>query len=301
MDEKQKTSTASNRDWLAVTRHGAVKSAGPLLIVGLLAALSACGPRTPEGREALHMKRGKDYLTAKNLPAAIEFRVASQNMPTDAEPQYQLGMTYLLAGAEQPAIESFGKALTINPKHEGAEYQMALIETNSNKPADVQKAEEFLSAYLKTHPSDIDGTEGLAIAEAKLGNKDEARRLLDLAASSPTVTHTAAILIALYAANGQTQTAVDIAHDIAARLPNSPDAAILRAQVSLATKDTADADTEIARALTLKRDFKPALQLRLRREIMQDDAKGAESTTQQLAELPEAQMWTRACFSQRAG
>src|ERR1035441_7418401 len=68
-------------------------------LVAVLAALSACGPRTPEGRGALHVDRGKSYLTKKQLKKAVfEFKVAAQSMPKDAEPVYQLGMTYLAGG-----------------------------------------------------------------------------------------------------------------------------------------------------------------------------------------------------------
>ena len=98
-------------------------------------------------------------------------------------------------------------------------------------------------------------------------------------------------MISIYAARGDAETAKQIALDISTRLPNSPDAAILRAQVSFAMRDMADTDAQISRALSLKRDFRPALEMRLRREVMNGDEQGAEQTTQQLAELPQERTW----------
>jgi Tfp pilus assembly protein PilF len=87
-----------------------------LTAIGLF-FLTACST-TPEAREATHMLRGKGYLQTKEYKkAVIEFKVASQNMPKDAEPVYQLGMTYLAGGAPRLAVEAFTKAVALNPGH----------------------------------------------------------------------------------------------------------------------------------------------------------------------------------------
>ena len=104
-----------------------------ILAAGIL-LLAACST-TPQAREAKHMARGKHFVEAKDYrKAVIEFKVASQNMPKDAEPVFQLGMAYLRGGAARLAVESFAKALNLNPKHAGAQFQMALIEVGSEKP-----------------------------------------------------------------------------------------------------------------------------------------------------------------------
>ncbi len=132
----------------------------------------------------------------------------------------------------------------------------------------------------------------LALADAKLGNKDRAIAMLDLAVSKdPSNVRPAGRLIAVFAAKGDSETAKEIARDISERLPSSAEAATLRAQVSLSAGDFADADVQISRALSLKRDFHPALALRLRREIMNRDRQGAEQTVEVLAQSPEKQLW----------
>src|ERR1700690_1279675 len=62
--------------------------------LAIIAVFLAGCARTPEGREADHLQKGKNYVAKKDYrKAVIEFKIASQNMPKDAEPFYQLGMT----------------------------------------------------------------------------------------------------------------------------------------------------------------------------------------------------------------
>ena len=71
----------------------------------LLALVLGCGcNQSPEKREAAFLKRGLALEARRDYTRAIlEFRNAGQAMPTDAEPEYQLGMAYL-------AIGHFGEA-----------------------------------------------------------------------------------------------------------------------------------------------------------------------------------------------
>ena len=281
-------------------RHGSKSSPGedmpragwvPLALV--LAVFSAGCNFSPEARGKKHMEGGKVSLAKKDYRTAIiEFKVASQNLPKDPEPLYQLGMTYLVAGAGRQALEAFQKAVTVNPKHEGAQFQVALFEVGSNKPEQVEAAKHVLEKYSATHVEDGESVGAIALAEAKLGNKETAVNLLKTAVTrAPGQLRPAAMMVALYAAKGDVSTATRIARDVANQLPNSPDAAVLRAQVSLATQDLPDADAQISRALALKPGFSPALALRLRRELMLNDRQGAEDTTRELSKLPEKQAW----------
>ncbi len=253
------------------------------------AMLAGCSG-TPQQREVAHLRRGNEYLKEKNYKkAVIEFKVASQNMPKDPEPPYLLGMTYLSGGAAKPAFESFQKAISLNPRHGGAGYQLALFKLN---PKLILEAKQVISDWAAHHPNDADAFASLGLAEVKLGNTAEARRWLEIGASKNVSSfRIVAAALAIYAAKGDVESAKELSRSLAERLPRSPEAAILRAQVSLGAKDLADADAQISRALSLQRDFRPALQLRLRREMMTGDVVDAEQTTKELAQLPEKRMW----------
>jgi len=266
---------------------------GVAALVALLVILAACSA-TPQANEAKHMANGKRYFAAKDYKrAAIEFRVASQNMPKDAEPLYRLGLTYLKENAPAQALETFQKAVTADPKHGEAKYQVALFEAYSNKPEQLALAKAELQEYSAAHSDDAESLGAMALTEARLGDREDAIQHVDSAIEKdPTQLRPAFIAIAVYTAQGDVETAKVIARGITKRLPNSPEAAVLQAQVSLAARDTADAEAQISRALALKADYQPALLLRLRDELMSNDRQSAEQTTKQLAKLPEKETVT---------
>lgn len=73
-----------------LTAAGAWWKSGRFLAAAALLFLTACST-TPQAREEKHMLRGRRFIAAKEYrKAIIEFKVASQNMPKDAEPFYQL-------------------------------------------------------------------------------------------------------------------------------------------------------------------------------------------------------------------
>src|SRR5690348_5291099 len=113
-------------------------------VIAAMILLNACA-RSPREREAKYLERGKKEFAAREYKkAVVDFKVASQNMPKDAEPVYQLGMVYLTVGAARQAVESFTKAVSLDPKHEGAQYEMALVKVGSNKPDIVGEARQVL-------------------------------------------------------------------------------------------------------------------------------------------------------------
>lgn len=255
--------------------------------------LSACGG-TPESREAAHMKKGREAFEKQEYrKAVIEFKVASQNMPTHAEPLYRLGLTYQKVGAVPLAFQSFQKAQTVDPTHEGARFQVAMFKVGSDKPENLDEARPVLREHLATHPADTEAMGALALAEAKSGNKDEALRYLVAAAEKdPANPRPAMVVIAWYAAKNDPAAATAITHALTASQPRSPELASLRAEVALSTHDAADANAEIARALTLSRSSRTALQLRLRQELADGNTLGAEKSAKALSELPEKQLWS---------
>jgi len=239
------------------------------------------------------MERARQDSAARNYDrAVIELKIASQNMPKDPEPVYQLGMTYLSAGSGRLALAAFQKVMTLDPKHQGARYQLALFRLGSSKKEILEEARQPISEWIAGHQNDGEAIAYLGLAEAKLGNTAEAIRLFEEGAMKDTGSlRVAGMAIAVYTARGDVVSAKEVASHLADRLPNSAEAATLRAQVALAVQDTDEADAEISRALALKRDFQPALVLRLRREMVKGESGDAEGTTRQLSQLPEKRLW----------
>lgn len=273
-----------------------------IAIPAVAAVITGCSG-TPEAREVKHMERARKFLAEKDYKsAAIEFRIASQNMPKDAEPVYQLAMTYLKTGMAPLAYESFRKASEINPKHEGSRYEVALFRVGSDTPELVEDAKQVLAEYLKAHPNDPEAAGALALAHAKTGDKAQAVALLQAAMKKrPANTRPAMALIGYFGTQGDAETAIRLVRDLTDLIPNSPEIAVLRAEVSLVSADMADVDIQVDRALALRKSYLPALALRLRRELMRGDMQSAEKTTQEVAQQPSkatASAYARMLFSQ---
>jgi len=240
------------------------------------------------------MRNAKSALERKDYRRAlIEFEIASQNMPKDAEPVYQMGLIYQHAGAAKQAVEAFDKAIKLNPKHQGTLFELAVVKLASDKPELWQEAKQTLSAMpASPQAGDTEVLAERALAEAKLGDQDQASKLM-LAAldKKPSEMRPAVMLISFYQAKGNADKAKQIAREVADHLANSAEAATLQAEVSFSMHDFDDTDAQLSRALGLKHDYFPALSLRLRRELMGRDLIAAEQTTQEMSKSPEKQTW----------
>ena len=77
--------------------------------------LSACH-QSPEAREAAFLDKGKKAFQKKDYAVAIlQFKNASAAKPWDAEPYYQLGLSYKAEGDFKSAADGFRKAIEANP------------------------------------------------------------------------------------------------------------------------------------------------------------------------------------------
>src|SRR5580698_8655386 len=95
------------------------KVASASLVV--LSALAAACSTSPQAKEAKYLRRGQSFVEKKDYSRALlEFKNASLAMPKDAEPYYQMGITYLATGSVPTGVAALRKATELNPKHEKA-------------------------------------------------------------------------------------------------------------------------------------------------------------------------------------
>jgi len=96
--------------------------------IAITAALSAGCNRSPEAKEAEYLKSGRALLAKNDTGRALlEFMNAAKIMPKDAEPYYQLGLTYLALHNPGTALGALKKATELNPKRADAQLQMAKL------------------------------------------------------------------------------------------------------------------------------------------------------------------------------
>ncbi len=127
-------------------------------------------------QQAERLVQKKDYTRA-----ILQFRNAIQAMPGDAEPYYQLGLTYLAAGNPGLAAGCFRKATELNPRHAAAQLKMADLLATTNNPSTLADAQRRAQGVVDASPGNVDALNILALTEMRLGKPDEAEDHLEQA------------------------------------------------------------------------------------------------------------------------
>src|SRR5215475_15050133 len=131
--------------------------AAAVLAFGILSP--ACNT-SPQAKEAKHLRKGKELRDKKDYSRALlEFKSASLAMPKDAEPIYQLGLTYLDAGDIRNGAGFLRKATELNPKHQQAQLKLAELMTTFNDKDVLQQAASRLSDVLSASPDNSEATD----------------------------------------------------------------------------------------------------------------------------------------------
>ena len=72
----------------------------------------------------------------------LEFQNAAKVMPKDPEPYYLAGLAQLEAGNPGEAVRAFRKALSVDPKHAGAELKLSALMTTEPATGSAERSQE---------------------------------------------------------------------------------------------------------------------------------------------------------------
>jgi tetratricopeptide (TPR) repeat protein len=253
-------------------------------------ALIACGRVGPRS-EASFLERGRTLLSQKDYSRALlEFRNAARVAPRDAEPQYQLGLTYLAAGDHRAAIDSFRRCLEMNPQHAGARLKTAELMTSSAKPEVLNQAAAELRELLALSPQTVEAVDALAVAEWRLGNREEAVRTLErLLQELPASLSSSVMLARMKLSAKDWRGAEEVLRKASASEPQSPEAALALGEMYLVTNRTTEAEPEILRALGLNPRNGQALLALAAIQSASNRLDAAEQTYRRLSALEDKQ------------
>jgi tetratricopeptide (TPR) repeat protein len=263
-------------------------AAGALLCLGLLAAFTGCATK-PEQKFARFLERGKENLGKHDYRRAVlEFRNALQVRPKSAETYYQLGLAYLGLGDGRSAVKAFGTALQLDPKHTAAGLKMAQLAALSNYKEGVEAAEKRLLERLSEAPADADTLNSLAIAEWRLGKRDEAeQRFNDAVKQFPQDLTSAINLSRLKLSQKNPAGAEAILKKAVAASPKSADAATLLGNFYVMAGKPEQAEQQFRRALELDAKHGVALVSLAGVRLRAGHADEAEALYKRAAALPE--------------
>jgi cytochrome c-type biogenesis protein CcmH/NrfG len=164
-----------------------------VILLSAVLGLAGCS-RTP--KDLRYLESGKQFLEKKDYARAVlQFRNAVQANPKNFEAHYQLALAELGRGDRIAAYRSLTRALDLNPKHTGAQLLIAELLLTSSNAAEVKQGQERAHAVLDASPNNPDAMDAMALAELRLGNRDQALELLEQASSkAPEHLQTAVVL-----------------------------------------------------------------------------------------------------------
>ncbi len=266
----------------------------PLLVSGALVGLyclsSGCNT-SPQAKEANSLRRGKGLRDKKDYSRAlIEFKNAANAMPKDAEPYYQLALTYLAAGSPANGVGALRKAIELNPKHQQAQLKLAELMTASGNKDLLEQAASRLETILSATPDNSEANDALALAEWKLGKTDDAvDRLADTLKKFPTRLQTSVELARLKLSQKDWAAAEQILQKAVASAPQSSPAELALGQLYMLSNQPAKAEVELRKAIQLDPKNGSALMGLAAVQIAGKRMDEAEQTYRQVAALPDAQ------------
>jgi tetratricopeptide (TPR) repeat protein len=258
------------------------------LCLALTVFAAGCS-RSPEAKAARAMQRGKEAMDRQDYSrAAIQFKIAAQALPREAEPLYQLALVYLQIGDVPTAVEALLKAGRVDPKHTASQLKLTQLMALNTDPTVVREAEQRARAVLAASQENVDAIATLALAEMRLGETESAEEHLKTAlARFPQDLKSSLLLAELKIASKDLPAAEAILREAAAQKPNSPDPLVALARFYMLTGRFADAEDQITHALRFDPKNGPALEDLAAIQIRQGRNDQAGQTFKILSELPD--------------
>jgi Flp pilus assembly protein TadD len=237
-----------------VTKIPAKASAMVLLGVVLVATILLPGcARTPEQKYTKFLNNGKAQLDKHDYSRAIlEFRNAIQIKPKADEAYYRLALAYLGTRDTRSGTRMLWKAIELNPKNVDAEMKLSELAIATGQKVELEEAEKHIRKLLENSPATADAFNLLAMAEWRLGKKEEAEKLLNQSSAQfPQHLKSAVGLAQIKLANRDVAGAETILKKVVENNPTISDAPVTLGEFYILTGRYGDADQQFRRALEI--------------------------------------------------
>jgi tetratricopeptide (TPR) repeat protein len=251
----------------------------------LLIAVAGCSRKRTE---ADFLESGKKLFEKKDYPRALlEFRNASNLKPADPEPFYQVGVTYLKLGQYGEAATSLRKATELNPKHAGAQLQLAELLAALGDKELVGRGYDRAQAVLADAPGDPSALNALALTELRLRHAEEAQKHLEEAFRKfPQNLRVAANLASIKLARRDFKGAEDVLLQVVAQAPKSTQPLLVLGGLYVQMRNYPEAEKQYRRVLDLDPNHQVALLDLATVQDLKHEPLQAEQTYKRLSALP---------------
>jgi tetratricopeptide (TPR) repeat protein len=228
--------------------------------LGLAAILTGC-LGNPQQREARYLASGQKHLQARDFARAVlDFANAAKAVPRDPDAHFQLALAYANYGDVADEVGELQKAITLNPKHVGAQLKLAEILTGNQNPDVVKEGKRKAGLVLALEPANPDALQMLAAAELRLGEPDDAVQHLEQALQkAPQHLKSALTLTMMKLRNNDIAGAEQVLEKAVAEAPHSVEHAAALGRLYLLIGKNAEAENQFQRALGIDPQYGPAL------------------------------------------
>lgn len=225
----------------------------PFSALVLLCLLVTGCNRTPEGRRDAFLSKARGLVAQKEYARALlEFRNASQAMPRDPEPLYEMSVVAEQAGDLRTSVQALQKALDVDPKHSKSRLRMAQFLAATKDTELLKDAEGQLRSLLAEGADETSTLASLALAQVRLGDFDSAIGNLERLLSKTPAELAASVLLArAKLAQGGPKAAEAVLREACDNMPKSAAARVVLAEFYLAQQRPADAQSMLQQALAL--------------------------------------------------
>jgi tetratricopeptide (TPR) repeat protein len=183
-----------------------------------------------------------------------------QVMPRDAEPHYQLGLTYLKAGDVHAAAQELTNAIKLNPKHVAAQLMVAELMAGSANLDVVKQGQQKAQDVLAASPNNADALRTLAWTELRLDDSDDAEQHLEQALTAVPQDLKASLTLAMVKLRANDSAGAEqILLKSAAEAPRSPDPSFVLGRFYRLIRKPVEAERQFRHALEVDPKYGPAL------------------------------------------
>jgi len=230
------------------------------VVVLVTAVLLGCAG-SPQERRNKYLSRGKDLIQKKDYTRALlEFKNAAKVIPNDAEVYYEMGLALLGLQDFRSSYAAFQKALSLDPKHAGAQLKIAQLQMQTNDPDLLKDSAARLKTLLEANSPTSEMLNALAFTELRLGDPQNAVGPLEQAlAQTPQELFSIVMLAQAKLSLKDIKGAQAILEKAASDAPKSAAARRLLAEFFVGQNKPADAEPAFRQALALDPNHGPAL------------------------------------------
>lgn len=260
-----------------------------LISVLCIAALLAGCARSPQERYAKYLKEGRKSFVDKDfLKASVDFKNASQALPQEAEPHYQLGLTALASGDSAAAAEYLRQALARNPKHREATLSLADLYARSAHSPTMDEGRRLAQTILSIAPQDSKALNILALLDLRSGNAKAAASFLEgILVRTPNDIETLINLARVRMAQGDRPGAEELLRTAATTLPANATALFALADFHNMAGDSSKAVDSYTRGLQIEPSHGAALMALAKLHVKAGRKQEAEPLVARAAQSPD--------------